>query len=80
MIMSLALLRGIAWMKRLALAAERQADSLETLARIESDKWARQYAPRPKGGFVSGVMDVKAANERYRKMQEAEKYGTDPSG
>jgi hypothetical protein len=47
------------------------AKSLETIAQIEKDKWEQQHAPRPKGKFTLGQMDVAAVNERYKKMQES---------
>jgi len=71
-------LRVLVYLKRLSQSAERQADALETLARIESDRWQQQYGPRPKGKFIVGQLDVKAANERWHRQQEADKYGTEP--
>jgi hypothetical protein len=70
--------RGVAWIKRLALATERNAEAMETLARIETDRWQQANMPRPKGKFVIGSLDIKAANERWHRQQEAERTGTEP--
>ena len=68
MITSFAILRLIAWLKRLALASERQAEALETLARIEHDR--AHPAPRPRGTFISGQLNLDETNkiwaERHR--------------
>jgi hypothetical protein len=48
------------------------AKSLETIAQIEQNRWDADHAPRPKGKFTLGQMDVSAVNERYKRMQESE--------
>lgn len=68
-------LRALAYLKRLTLATERLAVHAETLARISQDDWEARHAPRPRGKFVSGVMDQAAANERWHQMQESERSG-----
>ena len=57
--------RLVIWVKRLALAAERQAEALETLARIEQDR--AHPAPRPRGKFISGQLNLDETNKIWRK-------------
>ena len=70
-------LRAIAWLKRIALAGERQAEALETLARISEDEWAAKHAPRPHGKFIVGTLDQKAANDNWNKLRRMEETGVD---
>jgi hypothetical protein len=70
--------RVLGYLKRLTIAAESLAESQETLARIETDRWQQANMPRPKGKFVIGSLDVKAANELWHRQQEAERTGTEP--
>jgi hypothetical protein len=72
MIMSFAVLRIVAWLKRLSLAAERSAEAQETLARISQDEWNTRHAPRPRGKLSIGTLDQAAANEHWRAMHKDE--------
>ena len=65
-------LRALAYLKRMSASMESQAESLATLARIEQDRWEREFAPRPRGKFVVGTLDQKAANEYYRELHRDE--------
>jgi hypothetical protein len=68
----------LVYLRQIARASQRQAEAVETLARIETDRWQQANMPRPKGKFVIGSLDVKAANERWHRQQEAERTGTEP--
>ena len=70
-------LRALAFLRRIARAAERQADSLETLARIELERWSRESAPRHPKHSEFGQLDVAEAERRYRKIREAEEAGVE---
>ncbi len=73
MLQSWTLLRGLAWLKRLALAAESLAESNATLARISQDEWEQTHAPRPRArSFVSGTLDQAAANQLYKDLHRGE--------
>ena len=58
-------LRAVAWLKRLALAQERAAEALETLARIEHDR--AHPAPRPRGKFIAGQLNLDETNKIWAK-------------
>lgn len=67
-----ALRRAVVYLKRASLSLERQAVAAETLARIEQDRWEREFAPRPKGKFLVGQLNIEEANKLYRETHHIE--------
>ena len=70
-------LRTLVFLRRIARAMERQAESLDELRQIERDRWARENRIRPAKVRPTEVaaFDVDAANEQWRKELEAAEYG-----
>lgn len=70
-------LRAVALLRRIARAAELQADALDELRRIERDRWQRETRTtgRPARKTEIDSFDIEAANERWRKEQEALSVG-----
>jgi hypothetical protein len=67
-----ALKRALVYLKRIAEAQASQAESLATLSRVSQDEWESKHAPRPRGKFVVGQMDVAEVNKRWRDMNKSE--------
>jgi len=65
------ILRGLVFQRRMARALERIADSLATLERIESARRLDEAPVRPRTATEFGMLDVRAANETWRKAQVA---------
>jgi hypothetical protein len=73
----LAELRELVLLRRIARAAESQADALNRIALVAEGWWAESHHVRPsrRAEFEVGRMDVAAVNERYLKQLEAEELG-----
>ena len=70
-------LRALVFLRRLARASERIAESLDELRQIERSRWARENRIRPAKIRPTEVaaFDVDAANEQWHKELEAAEYG-----
>ncbi len=70
-------LRAVAYLKRIALASERQAIAMEKMAEVAVDEWSRKHS-RPKPSHVEfGTMDVSEVEKLYARRKEAEELGQD---
>ena len=57
-------------LRRLVRAFESISRSQETLARLAQKEWNLRHSPRPIVKMQIGTLDVAAANERWRRMQQ----------
>jgi hypothetical protein len=64
-------LRILAFLRRIARAAESIAESQSTLARIASSEWAKRNPVRRKAPVELSTMDVPAIESAWREEQEA---------
>jgi hypothetical protein len=64
-------LRILASLRRIARALERQADALETLARIATDEWARAKRVAPARPTEFASLDIAEANKRWHQQEQA---------
>jgi hypothetical protein len=70
-------LRTLVFLRRIARASERIADSLAELQTIERSRWQRESRTtgRPIKPTVIEPFDHEAANDRYRRELEAASVG-----
>jgi len=70
-------LRALVFLRRLARASERIAESLDELRQIERSRWARECRIRPAKIRPTEIaaFDIDAANEQWHKELEAAEYG-----
>ena len=66
----LSLGRLAVYLRKISESQQVIAKALETIARIEQDRWDSEHAPRPKGKFIMSQMDVEATNRRYKEMND----------
>jgi hypothetical protein len=69
-------LRGLVFLRSISRSLARIADSLDTLARIQSAEWERANPVRRKTHVAIESFDVDEANKQWRKEQVA--AGIDP--
>ena len=73
-------LRALVFLRRIAIAMERQATALESLARNDLSRWEHDFAPRPHGRAKSpdiSTLDVAEVQRRWDRMQEAAATGVE---
>lgn len=70
-------LRTLVFLRRIARAGERIADSLDELRAIERQRWQREarVPGRPPRMTEIQSLDIDEVNERWRKEQEAAEVG-----
>lgn len=70
-------LRGLVFQRRIARATERIADALDEFRTIERQRWQKEahVTGKPIQKTVIESFDVAAANELWRREQEAAEVG-----
>jgi hypothetical protein len=63
------------WLRRIALALERQADIAEKQFEFQQQEFAAKYAPVPRKKTEFSLMDQEAINKDYLRRLEAERDG-----
>lgn len=70
-------LKQLVYLRRIALASERQAEAMEAMARVATDWWSSQHPPRlGRGAEVDfGIATDAELVEAYERRLERESLG-----
>lgn len=63
------------WLRRIAIALERQAAVLEKQYEFQQQEFAAKYAPVPRKKSEFGLMDQEEVNKDFLRRLEAERDG-----
>lgn len=73
--MNLLDLRALAYLRRMARALEKSANSQADLARIAVEDWSRKHARRGPAALELGTMDPEEVEKKYQERLAAEEVG-----
>ena len=66
------------WLRRIALALEKQNEISEKYYNLQEQEWAEKHVKPLRNKMELGVMDPEEVGKRYLQQLEAEREGIEP--
>jgi len=67
--------KGFYWLRRIAIALEKQNDLIERHIKLKEDEWASKHAPLPRKKNEFSIMDQEEINKDFERRIQAERDG-----
>ena len=67
--------KGFYWLRRIAIALEKQNDLIERHIKLKEDEWASKHAPVPRKRNEFSIMDQEEINKDFERRIQAERDG-----
>jgi hypothetical protein len=68
-------LKGSYWLRRIAVALEKQNELIERQIKFQEEEWAAKHAPLPRKKTEFSLMDQDEINKDYLRRLEAQRDG-----